>query len=127
MIDSDKRQKRLHALHRSTERLTRRLEILQAKNNIFSTYRLLVVLSGGGMSAAAFIVGFAPLGWFLLAITMMVFVVMVRFHRRIRAGITQFEGWRKIQHEHMARMKLDWTIIPASGCRNHFAASNARV
>lgn len=107
----DQRTRRLNALERHSARLQRRLDALHTTSERLTRWRLAVFLGG----AAATFAGLAVddrLGLLVLIMALAVFGVLVVLHRRVRAGIDRFAGWRGIKQTHIARMRLDWQRLP---------------
>ncbi len=76
--------------------------------------RLLIVVIGLLSIATTFFTNLVVLFWCCVVTTLFTFSIAVGLHRRIKRGIAEYEVWREIKLEHIARMKLDWASIPPS-------------
>jgi hypothetical protein len=103
----------LQAILRShLNRLDQRIMRLKAVDRRFAWLRLGVFILGGvAVWAATFRWGTTGFGW-ALAGAVIVFSVVVFFHRRLDGWATTLHLWRGIQAEQLARLELDWAHLP---------------
>jgi len=109
----DKKRRPLRELATQIRRLNRRLRRLRTVSEYYSRLRGGIILV-----AVISVLFFRLLGdrfvWTLNAILVIVFVVVVFYHRRIKQSIARHEVWIKIKSTHAARLNLDWQNIPSS-------------
>jgi hypothetical protein len=106
------RELRLIALQRQIQRLNRQLTTLTSESRRYSWIRFAIFVTGSLITAAVFNWLGNTAGWISLVITIIVFVVAVRFHRQIQNSITRHQLWRNIKRAQIARIQLDWDHIP---------------
>ncbi len=107
------KQARLAALARQIKRLDIRLDQLQQISNRYTWLRLAIFLIGAAITLVGpFVTGASWVFWGGAIITLVVFSVVVGFHRRVKTSIVRHKLWRTIKSHHIARMKLDWQHIP---------------
>lgn len=108
---SDKRDTLLRALEIQIRRLDKRLRKLGALSQYYSRWR-------GGIILVAVISLFFyrflgnQIIWISSAILVVVFSVVVFYHRKIKRSIARHDIWLKIKSTHLARLNLDWKNIP---------------
>ncbi len=78
----------------------------------WSRTRLAIFGIGFVVTVAAFFAAGSWAFWECALLTVILFSLAVRQHRKITRGIADYEGWRDIQATHLARMRLDWSHIP---------------
>ena len=74
-------------------------------------------LSLGGSIALSLIALFIvdwQLGLALAVLTLLVFAIVAHYHGKIDRSIARHTLWSYIQATHIARIKLDWSNIPAT-------------
>jgi hypothetical protein len=101
------------ALARQLRRLDTTLAELNATSNRFSTLRLLAIGIGLPLTVVLYFAAGLLIFWVSLAVTLVVFGVLVVIHARIRQGIARLQGWRDWKKMQIARMELDWAQLPA--------------
>ncbi len=110
--DAVEKSARRSALLRQCERLERRLSALARLSNQYAWIRLAIFLSGVALTSAAFVLGNWWLGLTVLVLSLVVFDIAARLHRRVKSSAESHRVWLKIKQEHIARMNLDWEHIP---------------
>ena len=103
---------RLHLLQRQVARLDIRLARLaalseryvQARFGLFVALVVLVFLAFSQVNDTA--------GYTALILSVILFNVVAYFHRRVKRGVQQYQHWRAIKQAHIARIQLDWALIP---------------
>ena len=105
---------RLHLLERQITRLDNRLAQLQSLNEKYvqGRFGLFVALAIGVFLIFSQVSTNA--GYVAALIAIIVFNVVAYFHRRVKTSIQRHRLWRQIKQEHVARIRLDWGMIPAS-------------
>lgn len=106
------KQRRLRALQNQVRRLRHRLEELERLSLRYSWIRVAVVAVGVLTSAIVFFLGQPQLFWLPLAIALLVFLVVIRYHRRVEQSIARHQIWSTLKSNQIARMGLDWAHIP---------------
>lgn len=107
------RESRLRALRRQTERIQRRLAVLDAWSDRYSWTRVAVVSAGMLFTIGAFYRFGAWPFWICLVATIALFVIIVQQHRRVDAAIHRYTLLREIKDAQVARMQVDWAKLPA--------------
>lgn len=107
------KQERIEALERQISRLARRIKILDQRSNRYSWTRV-AIFFGGIMLA---IIGYIVARWWLATIfallAIIAFSVVAYFQSQIDRSIVRHKVWSYIKSTHIARMRLDWNVIPA--------------
>lgn len=99
-------------LERQIARLERRLESLESLSRRFSWYRLAVILIGGVATWAATTYLGNRWGWWVFFASVAGFAIVVALHRRLDGWIEKFRLWCEIKSSQLARLNLDWGVIP---------------
>ncbi|GAB4165373.1 MAG: MutS family DNA mismatch repair protein [Candidatus Promineifilaceae bacterium] len=108
---------RLRVLLGQVARLEGRLGRLRRLSNRYGWLRLGAFL-GGALAAGILYEQFGAVwGGGMLGLTLLVFALLVRQHRRIDDHITQYTLWQQIKRAHIARANLDWAQIPPAFLR----------
>ncbi len=112
MDNLDKKLTRVAALERQTERLNRRLTKLGAISDRYSWLRLGIF----GVTASLSILTFWQIGglwgWGIIAVGLVVFEVVARFHSRLAKSILRHRTWLNLKTVEIARARLDWANLP---------------
>ena len=91
--------------------LERRIEFLKKRSNRYSTYRLILFITGSLITIAAYLIS-KELGWIITGLFAAVFSITVHCHNKLIMTIRRYETFLKIKTEHLSRMKIDWENIP---------------
>ncbi|MFM8551675.1 MAG: MutS-related protein [Nitrospiraceae bacterium] len=105
-------QDRGHALQRLIRRADRLLARGEETSASFSRWRLAIFLIGAAASVAAYRQAWFHLGNGLLGLFIVLFLIVARYHNRLEDHLQQLRNWRTIKRRHVARLALDWPIIP---------------
>ena len=89
-------------LHRATETSAR-----------FTRWRLAIFLVGAAASVTLFQQQWYQFGNITLAGFLVLFFIVARYHSKLEDRIQRLRAWRRIKATHLARIRLDWTGIPA--------------
>ena len=89
-----------------------RLVILQQISSRFAWLRLLTFLGGVMLSAGVLFLTNLWLFWSVLALSILVFGLVVYRHRQIEQTIERFSAWQAIKQAQIARAHLDWAAMP---------------
>ena len=105
-------QSRALALTRLLRRTDRQLSTGQKVSARFSTWRLVIFLTGAAgaialYKTAAFHAGNASLALFLLT-----FLLVARYHSKLEARMQRLRHWQTIKRQHLARLSLTWNDLP---------------
>lgn len=115
------KQERLNALENQIGRLQRRVASLNRRSERYSWIRLAIFLAGALLSVVTFLL----IGWLwgiiLGAVTLIVFAIVAHYHRKIDRSITRHKILLEIKAAQVARIKLDWSGIPAVSSRASLA------
>jgi len=115
------KETRLRALDNQINRLQRRIEELEQLSNRFSWMRLAVVGLGVVTSGIVFFLGYAQFFWVPLLLTILVFAIIVRFHRRLEHHLARYRIWANLKRTQIARARLDWENMPPPSFRPNSA------
>jgi ABC-type multidrug transport system fused ATPase/permease subunit len=75
----------------------------------------LTIFVGGTLSSlVAFYLLALGIGFLLFATTIIVFSIVVTFHRQMTNSLTRYEIWRNLKQSQIARIRLNWEQIPTS-------------
>ncbi len=114
---STQRARLQNALERQVLRYQRHLERLHAINRRFSWYRLAAFLLGLAAIWLALVYLDAAGVWVTIVLALVLFSLVVYFHRRLDLRITRFKTSQQIKVDKLRRMKLEWDDIPYSWYR----------
>lgn len=98
------------------QRITTRIDVLIRRgtdvSSRFTTWRLIIFLSG-----LACIIAFYKSGWYnagnsALAGFLGLFIIVAAYHNRLERQIHRLRLWKDIKTAHRARLQLDWSHIP---------------
>ncbi len=111
---SQEKLARVEALERQEKRLRRRVDALEERSNSLGWLRVGIFFGGIALSVLAYIL----VGWWLAlpvaALTLVIFSIVVMFHRRIARSITRHTILMHITASQVARIRLNWDGIPAA-------------
>jgi hypothetical protein len=79
----------------------------------FTRWRLAIFLIGAAASIALFQQRWYQAGNTALVCFLTIFIVVARYHSKLEDRIQRLRAWRRIKAAHLARLRLDWTDIPA--------------
>lgn len=99
-------------LRRYVARLERRARALDERSRRYGWARMGLVIGGAAGAFFAFQAGGTAWGWGTLAIVVLAFGIVARFHSRVEANLRRHRLWRRIKETHIARMTLDWPHLP---------------
>lgn len=109
------KETRLHALQNQINRLQHRLKDLSYRSNHASWLRLVIFFGGVLLSGLAYFLIGVWLGAMSFAATILLFGLVVYYHRRLEQTIIRYETWIQIKSTQIARMRLDWANLPPFG------------
>ena len=108
------KQERIEALERQISRLTRRIKILDQRSNRYSWTRVAIFFGGIVLAIVGYIVARWWLAIPLALLAIIAFSVVAYFQGKIDRSIVRHKVWSYIKSTHIARMRLDWNVIPAT-------------
>ena len=107
------KQERIEALERQISRLTRRINILDQRSNRYSWTRVAIFFGGIVLVILGYVVAHWWLAIMLALLAIIAFSVVAYFQGKIDRSIVRHKVWSYIKSTHIARMRLDWSVIPA--------------
>jgi ABC-type multidrug transport system fused ATPase/permease subunit len=103
---------RLAALAHQIQRLERRVVPLQKLSNQVSWVRAGVLIIGVFIAITIGTSGSVAGGTAAFLITLLLFSLVVLYHRRLERWIQTFTLWRDLKADQIARLTLDWAKLP---------------
>lgn len=94
------------------ERLAKRLRPLEQQSNRIALLRLAIVLGGIIAAVLATIFLNAALAWLVVALSFLLFLLLVFLHRRLENWIETLTLLRALKSDQRARLLLDWESLP---------------
>ncbi len=107
------KQERIEALERQISRLTRRIKILDQRSNRYSWTRVAIFFGGIVLAVLGYVVAKWWLAIILALLALIAFSVVAYFQGKIDRSIVRHKVWSYIKSTHIARMRLNWSVIPA--------------
>ncbi len=105
------RERLTHALERHAQRLTRRIDSLQARSDALARWRTLTFI--GMLGAALIVYGASPLlAALIVGMGGTGFIALVTVHRRVKEAQARFIALRDLTVTHLARQRIDWQKLP---------------
>ncbi len=103
---------RKNALKNQIRRLNNKIDYLTTVDKRFSVYRLISFITGIILGLLFYHTIHPYLGWSVLSIGLISFIILVLFHHRVSRHLKKNRLWLNIKTTHLARMQLDWQQIP---------------
>ncbi len=94
-------------------RADRLLRISERVSNQFTRWRVVIFLVGAVLSVTLFHARLYHLGNITLAVFLVIFLTVARYHSRLADRMHRLRLWRDIKTTNLARLRLDWSGIPA--------------
>lgn len=105
------RERHLHALERHIDRLGRHIQAMQQRSEQIIGWRVGAFFAGLiAIFLALQVSDTAGLIAFIGAV--IVFLALVGVHNRVKRSITRFQTWQTIKRDHLARMRINWAVLP---------------
>jgi hypothetical protein len=99
------------------ERLIARLETLRRRaagaSARYTRWRAAIFLTGTVAVTASAFIDRTRGGWVPLILFGAVFLVVARAHGRLKHNMKRLDAWIALKRSHLARVRLDWSGIPA--------------
>ncbi len=100
------------------ERLIARLDTLRRHAAVasarYTRWRAAIFLTGAVAVTASAFIDRARGGWVPLILFGAAFVLVARAHGSLKRKIRRLDAWRALKRAHLARVRLDWSAIPAA-------------
>ncbi len=103
---------RIRVAERHITRLERRIVRYESISRRYSFIRLGIAVTGGVAAYLGFQFGPEWLGWSLLGLFTLTFMIVAHYHSVLERGIRRNRVWVRIKRAHIARMRLNWEGIP---------------
>ena len=103
---------RLQSLHRTIRRLDRFLARAKQASDRFTRWRLAIFLCGAAVTVTLFHQAWYHAGNVSLALFLLIFFAVARYHTRLEEKTHRLNVWRRIKTAHVARLRLDWSGVP---------------
>ncbi|THJ24843.1 MAG: hypothetical protein CAF45_003355 [Nitrospira sp. CG24E] len=102
-----------HSLTRLVEKLDRVIALATAASSRITRWRLILFIVGAICTIALY-----KMEWYLagngsLACFVVLFLIVAVYHNRLETRMHRLRLWKQIKLVHLARLRLDWTHIPA--------------
>jgi hypothetical protein len=78
----------------------------------FTRWRMAIFIVGTGLSVVWFQAHLYHLGNATLAVFLLTFLIVARYHSRLADRLHRLRLWREIKAVHLARVRLNWSEIP---------------
>ncbi len=102
---------------RLLQRLVGRLDRLHQRgttaSNLVTRWRLVIFMAGALCTIIPYKLGWYHVGNMALAVFVVVFAAVARYHNRLEERLHRLRLWREIKRTHLARLTLEWDKIPA--------------
>lgn len=106
------KQERLQALERQIARLQRRIHTLEQISDRYSWVRVGIFFAGLALSGLIFFAFNRWPGAALALLTMLAFLIVAYYHNKVERSLMRHIQWQRIKRTHIARMQLDWNMLP---------------
>ena len=103
---------RRQSLQRSIRRLDRFLSRAKEASDRYTWWRLAIFLCGAAVTVSLFHQAWYHAGNASLALFLLIFFTVARYHTRLEGKTHRLGVWRRIKAAHVARLGLDWTGVP---------------
>jgi hypothetical protein len=110
---------RQECIQRHIQRIEQIVNHCEKLNRRYIWGRLVAFLSIGVATWSAAALGGARAGWLAFLFTVIVFLTIVAFHRRLDLWSARFRAWNEIYQQELGRMTLDWDRIPPPAALFH--------
>ena len=107
------KEARLQAITSQINRLESHIGELERLISRISWLRLIVFGLGIVITGTVFYLGYASAIWLPLLLTIVLFVLLVRYHRQVERYQTRLKIWREYKNTQVARARLAWEKLPA--------------
>jgi hypothetical protein len=101
------------SLVRLLARIDRSLDRAVRTSGRFTRWRLAIFMIGAVASITLFQQQWYQFGNVTLVGSLTLFIIVARYHSKLEDRVQRLRVWRRIKATHLARLRLDWTGIPA--------------
>src|SRR4029077_12035424 len=101
-----------HALTRLAAKLDRVIAQATAASSTFSRWRLILFIVGAICTVAIYKMGWYQAGNGTLIAFVALFLIVAVYHNRLESRLHRLRLWKQIKLMHLARLRLDWALIP---------------
>ena len=101
-----------HALTRLAAKLDRVIAQATAASSTFSRWRLILFIVGAICTVAIYKMGWYQAGNGTLIAFVALFLIVAIYHNRLESRLHRLRLWKQIKLVHLARLRLDWALIP---------------
>lgn len=105
---------RRQLLQRTIRRLDRSLARAKEASDRYTWWRLGIFLCGAAVTVSLFHQAWYHAGNASLALFLLIFFTVARYHTRLEEKTHRLNAWRRIKAAHIARLDLNWTGVPAA-------------
>lgn len=102
-----------HALTRLAAKLDRVIALATASSSAITRWRLILFIVGAISTVALYKMGWYQSGNGALIVFIALFLTVAVYHNRLESRLHRLRLWKQIKLMHLARLRLDWTHIPA--------------
>jgi len=102
-----------HALTRLAEKLDRLIALGSTASSTFTRWRLILFIVGAICTVALYKMGWYQAGNGALIAFIALFLIVAVYHNRLEGRLHRLRLWKQIKLVHVARLRLDWSHIPA--------------
>jgi hypothetical protein len=102
-----------HALTRLVAKLDRMIALATAASSTITRWRLILFIVGAICTVALYKTGWYQAGNGSLIAFVALFLVVAVYHNRLESRLHRLRLWKQIKLVHLARLRLDWSHIPA--------------
>mgnify|MGYP001582203587 FL=1 len=102
-----------HALTRLVEKLDRMIALATSTSSRITRWRLILFIVGAICTVALYKTGWYQAGNGALIAFATLFLIVAVYHNRLESRLHRLRLWKQIKLVHLARLRLDWSHIPA--------------
>jgi hypothetical protein len=102
-----------HSLTRLVAKLDRVIARATASSSKLTRWRLILFIIGAICTVALYKMGWYPAGNGALAAFAILFLIVAAYHNRLESRLHRLRLWKQIKLVHLARLRLEWSLIPA--------------
>ena len=121
---------RTQTLERLIAKADRMLDRAARVSSHFTRWRLAIFIVGVLCTVIPFRLAWYETGNAALALTIVIFLTVARYHNRLEGRMHRLRVWRALKHTHLARIHLNWNALPAHAIpvpEHHLYASDLDI
>ena len=100
-------------LIRLVAKLDRMIALATASSSALTRWRLILFIVGAICTVALYKMGWYQAGNGALIAFVALFLIVAAYHNRLESRLHRLRLWKQIKLVHLARLRLDWSHIPA--------------